>query len=50
MKKKWRYNEYYLRFYRLDDKGLSFLRAREQNRFLFFRTEQLQRESGTLLV
>lgn len=50
MKKKWRYNEYYLRFYRLDDKGFSFLRTKEQNRFRFLRTEQLQRESGTLLV
>lgn len=50
MKKKWRYNKYYLRLYRLDDKGLSFLRAKETNRFLFLRTEQLQRESGTLLL
>ena len=50
MKKKWRYNKYYLRLYRLDGKGLTFLRAREENKFLFFRTEQLQRERGTLLV
>ena len=45
MKKKWRYDKYFLGLYKLDDKGLSFLWAREQNRFFFFRTEKLQRES-----
>lgn len=45
MKKKWRYDKYYLRLYRLDDKGLSLLRAREQNKSFFFFTEKLERES-----